>query len=97
VAERERAYNTRQVETAFRAEGLDLRRLRSVAGMTLLAAKNLHDFGDFSVAVYAKSQATAQLGLRFQPSSRDELKRLRNVVVSFSSAAPSSPQVDAAL
>jgi hypothetical protein len=101
VAEPERAYSTRQVEKAFRAEGLDLRRLRRRfrldEGITFLTATNLDDFGDFGVAVYPKSQATAQLGLRLQPSSHDEMERLRNVVVSFASASKSAPQVRAAL
>lgn len=101
MAEPERAYSTRQVEKAFRAEGLLLRRLRRGfrlgGGITHLAAASLDDFGDFGVTVYPKSQATAQLGLRFQPSSHDEMERLRNVVVSFASASRSAPQVRGAM
>jgi hypothetical protein len=101
MAKPERAYSTRQVEEAFRAEGLRLRRLRHRfrfgRGITFLTAANLDDLGDFGVAVYPKSQATAQLGLRLQPSSHDEMERLRNVVVSFSSASKSAPQLRAAL
>lgn len=101
MAEPEHAYSTRQVERAFRAEGLHLRRLRGRfrlgGGIAHLAAANLDDFGDFGVTVYPKRQATAQLGLRLQPSSHDEMERLRNVVVSFATTSKSAPQVRAAL